>query len=162
MSQQLFTHQLQLYNNRIRFHSGIKSAVQTVKLQENRSHRGAVKPELNTNISVYFLFPDPINCLKPVWQLTCFYFMFMFQKIKLVSEMFPWLKEEQWKHTVSMIKSWIIHESKPESCVCVCVCVLSNAGCFLQLSPYDNLLLCQPVSSPLPLRWVGCSLNIVW
>ena len=66
MSQQLFTHQLQLYNNRIRFHSGIKSAVQTVKLQENRSHRGAVKPELNTNISVYFLFPDPINSLKPV------------------------------------------------------------------------------------------------
>lgn len=27
------------------------------------------------------------------------------------------------------------------------------------MSPYDNLLLCQPVSSPLPLRYVTWSLE---
>uniref|UniRef100_A0A8C1LQ10 DENN domain containing 4B n=1 Tax=Cyprinus carpio TaxID=7962 RepID=A0A8C1LQ10_CYPCA len=38
-------------------------------------------------------------------------------------------------------------------CVCInCVCVCINCVCVCpQLSPYDNLLLCQPVSSPLPL-----------
>lgn len=95
--------------------SGIGSAVQTVKLQENGSHRGAVKPELSCRYSqhvwVYFLFPDLIGGSDKLFQtrLTahCFYFMFTFQKKKLVSKMFPWLNErlEQWKQTVSLIKS---------------------------------------------------------
>lgn len=38
-----------------------------------------------------------------------------------------------------------------EKMVCVCVCTDASCVCS-QLSPYDNLLLCQPVSSPLPLR----------
>lgn len=77
--------------------SGIKSAVQTVKLEKNGSHRGAVKPELSCRYSqhvrVYFLFPDLIGGSDKLFQtrLTahCFYFMFTFQKKKLVSKMFP-------------------------------------------------------------------------
>lgn len=34
--------------------------------------------------------------------------------------------------------------------------IVCNVDCLSQLSPYDNLLLCQPVSSPLPLRSVHC------
>lgn len=44
--------------------------------------------------------------------------------------------------------------------------ILTHGSSASQMSPYDNLLLCQPVSSPLPLRYVsrlgGALLTKTW
>lgn len=41
-----------------------------------------------------------------------------------------------------------------ENCQGLVFTILTCGSSVSQMSPYDNLLLCQPVSSPLPLRYV--------